>query len=117
METIRQLVVTADDYGIGPATSRAILELAAEGRVTNTVLLVNSPYAKEAVDAWKQTGMRLEMGWHPNLTLDEPVAPGRAVRSLVGPDGRFWPLGRFLLRAAAGCIRAEDVRVDERPRL
>ena len=78
VDAVRYLVVTADDFGIGPATSRGILDLAAEGLVTCTVLLVNSPYAAEAVDAWKATGRRLELGWHPCLTLDPPVAPPQA---------------------------------------
>jgi len=112
VDGIRALVVTADDFGIGPATSRAILELAAEGRVTGTVLLVNTPYAEEAVRAWRQAGMALEMGWHPNLTLDAPVLPVKQVPSLVGPDGRFWPLGSFLRRTAFGRINAAEVRAE-----
>ena len=47
----RSLIVVADDYGIGPATSRGILDLAAEGLVTGAVLLVNSPHAAEGVRA------------------------------------------------------------------
>ena len=50
----RFLVVTADDFGIGPATTHGILELALQGRVTATVLLVNSPHAEAAVRAWRQ---------------------------------------------------------------
>ena len=38
MQPKRYLVVTADDFGIGPATSRGILDLAGEGLVTATVL-------------------------------------------------------------------------------
>src|SRR5205823_10069553 len=37
MEPHRCLMVVADDYGIGPETSRAILELAQAGVVTGTV--------------------------------------------------------------------------------
>jgi len=47
----RYLTVVADDFGIGPATSRGILDLAAKNLVTGTVLIVNSPYAEEAVRA------------------------------------------------------------------
>src|SRR5262245_10220496 len=75
MEAARFLVVIADDDGIGPQTSRAILELAARGIVTGTVLLVNSPYAADAVRNWRQSGAGMEIGWHPCLTLDAPVAP------------------------------------------
>ncbi|HWG41681.1 MAG TPA: ChbG/HpnK family deacetylase [Gemmataceae bacterium] len=98
MDATRFLVVIADDYGIGPETSRAILELAARGVVTGTVLLVNSPHAEDAVRAWRQSGTHLEMGWHPCLTLDPPVAPAHRVTSLVGSDGCLLPLSHLLAR-------------------
>ena len=108
----RYLVVTADDFGIGPATSRGILDLAAEGLVSCTVLLVNSPYASEAVDAWKVAGRPLEIGWHPCLTLDRPILPAAQVPSLVRPDGSFWALGAFLRRLLRGAIRAEEIQAE-----
>jgi predicted glycoside hydrolase/deacetylase ChbG (UPF0249 family) len=108
----RYLVVTADDFGIGPATSRGILDLAAEGLVTCTVLLVNSPYAGDAVDAWRAAGRRLELGWHPCLTLDRPVLSAADVPSLVRPDGSFWPLGAFVRRLLRGAIRTEEVKAE-----
>jgi predicted glycoside hydrolase/deacetylase ChbG (UPF0249 family) len=114
MSPSRYLVVVADDFGIGPAVSRAILELAAEGRITATVLLVNSPYAEQAVRAWRQAGKPVELGWHPCLTLDRPVLPADRVPSLVGPDGCFWPLGAFLRRSLLGALRAEEVRAELR---
>jgi predicted glycoside hydrolase/deacetylase ChbG (UPF0249 family) len=110
----RFLVVVADDYGIGPETSRAILELAAEGVVTGTVLLVNSPYAAESVRHWQRSGTGLELGWHPCLTLDAPVAPPGRVPSLVGPDGRLWPLGRFLTRLTLKRIRPTEIEAELR---
>lgn len=112
MDATRYLVVLADDFGIGPATSRGILDLAAEGVVTGSVLLVNSPHAADAVRAWRQSGIPLELGWHPCLTLDAPVAPPGRVPSLVGPDGRFWPLAQFLARLLVGRIRAADVATE-----
>jgi predicted glycoside hydrolase/deacetylase ChbG (UPF0249 family) len=105
----RFLIVTADDFGIGPATSEGILDLAREGVVTAAVLLVNTPFAAEAVQAWRRAGSLPEMGWHPCLTLDSPVLPTSQVPSLVRPDGRFWPLGAFLRRLHLGLIRREDV--------
>jgi len=110
MDATRFLIVLADDYGIGPETSRGILELAARGVVTGTVLMVNTPYALDAVRAWRQSGAIPEMGWHPCLTMDPPAAGAERVPSLVGPDGCMWPLGRFLKRLATGRVRAEDVK-------
>ncbi len=109
MDATRFLIVMADDYGIGPETSRGILELAARGIVTGTVLMVNSPHAPEAVQQWRKSGARLEMGWHPCLTIDAPVAGADRVPSLVGPDGTMWALGKFLKRLMTGRVRAEDI--------
>jgi predicted glycoside hydrolase/deacetylase ChbG (UPF0249 family) len=110
--TERHLVVTADDFGIGPATSQGILDLAAQGLVTCTVLLVNAPHAEHAVRAWRQAGRPLELGWHPCLTLDAPVLPRERVASLVGPDGNFWPLRAFLRRICLGQIAGDEVEAE-----
>jgi chitin disaccharide deacetylase len=112
VEDKRYLVVTADDFGIGPATSEGILELAARGLVTGTVLLVNSPHAAGAVQHWRQTGAALELGWHPCLTLDRPILPAREVPTLVQPDGRFWGLGAFLSRLLLGRLGAAEIEAE-----
>jgi predicted glycoside hydrolase/deacetylase ChbG (UPF0249 family) len=110
----RYLLVTADDYGIGPATSQGILDLAARGLVTGSVLLVNSPYAEEAVHAWRRAGQPMELGWHPCLTLDRPLAPAGSVASLIDSEGRFWPLGRFVRRLWLRQIASAEIEIELR---
>jgi len=56
--------------------------------------------------------MPFELGWHPNLTLDRPVLPSHCVRSLVGADGRFRPLGRFLARLLRGRVKATELAAE-----
>jgi predicted glycoside hydrolase/deacetylase ChbG (UPF0249 family) len=114
VEGKRYLLVTADDFGIGPATSQGILDLAADGLVTGTVLLANSPHAEKAVRAWRKAGRPIELGWHPCLTLDKPVLPASRVPSLVAADGRFHSLGRLLCRLSLGRIRAAEVEAELR---
>jgi predicted glycoside hydrolase/deacetylase ChbG (UPF0249 family) len=109
MHAPRQLIVIADDFGIGLETSRGVLDLAARGVVTGSVLLVNSPYAEQAVRFWRKSGSRPELGWHPCLTLDAPVCPPDEVPSLISPQGTLWPLGRFLTRLACGLIRWREI--------
>ena len=92
MRQQRYLIVVADDFGIGPETTRGILELGAKGLVTGTVLLANSPHAEQAIKAWRLAGEPVEIGWHPCLTLDGPILPPECVASLVGPDGQSIPL-------------------------
>jgi len=117
MKPLRRLVVVADDLGIGPETSRGILELASEGRLTATVLLVTSPYAAEAVRAWQQAGRPCALGWHACLTLDRPVLSPSKVPSLVNRDGRFWPLPSFLWRLACRRLSATEIQAELRAQL
>lgn len=102
MDRARTLYVVADDFGIGPETTRGILTVAEAGRLTATVLLVNTPYTEDAVREWDRAGRPMAVGWHPNLTLDTPVLPPEEVPTLVGPDGRFHKLGKFLKKAMFG---------------
>jgi predicted glycoside hydrolase/deacetylase ChbG (UPF0249 family) len=111
---LRRLIVMADDFGIGPATSQAILDLAIQGKVTGTVLIVNSPYAAEAVASWRERGIPLEIGWHPNLTLDCPISAPDQVPSLVRKDGTFHSLGSFMKRLLLGRIRWEHAEIELR---
>ena len=94
----RYLLVNADDFGIGPATSQGILDLALQGRITSAVLMVNSPFAEHDVRAWEKAGKPMELGWHPCLTMDPPIMPAAHVSSLVGTDGCLWPLDQFIDR-------------------
>src|SRR5262245_7573207 len=108
-KSLRQLLVIADDIGIGPNTTTGILQLAAQGIVTGSALLVNSPYAVDAIHKWRRMGAPLELGWHPNLTLDAPLAPPAEVASLVRADGTFWPLGAFLKRWMLGLLKPPEI--------
>jgi predicted glycoside hydrolase/deacetylase ChbG (UPF0249 family) len=112
MDATRYLVVVADDYGIGPETSRAILELAGRGILTGTVLMVNSPYAADAVAQWRRGGAPLELGWHPCLTQDPPTAPAAQVSSLIGPDGSLLPLGSLVPRLLSRRIPAAEIETE-----
>jgi chitin disaccharide deacetylase len=112
VDSRRYLIVMADDFGIGMPTSQAILDLAEQGIVKATVLLVNSPFAEEAIAAWRGRGCKPDLGWHPCLTMDRPVCRPDRVPSLVDAAGRFLPLGRFLGRLFAGRIRAAEVRAE-----
>jgi chitin disaccharide deacetylase len=117
MTRARCLLVVADDFGIGPETSRGILDLAALGRVTGTVLLVNSPHAEQAVYAWRSANCALEVGWHPCLTLDGSVLPAQRVPSLVDSGGRFHSLGGFLCRSTLGRIDPAEIDRELRAQL
>jgi predicted glycoside hydrolase/deacetylase ChbG (UPF0249 family) len=105
----RSLLVIADDFGIGPEVSRGILELMSLGSVTGTVLIVNSPNAESAAKRWSLAGQPGEMGWHPNLTMDEPVSPAGQVPSLLTHGRKLAPLSKLLLRMATGRVKYQEL--------
>lgn len=111
------LVITADDFGIGPDTSRGILDLAARGALTSTVLLVNSPYAVESVAMWRRAGQPIELGWHPCLTLDRPILPPAQIPSLVNAQGGFRTLGQLLKSLMLGQVNRSEVQAELRAQL
>ena len=113
----RKLLITADDYGIGPNTSRGILDLAEAGAISATVLLVNSPYAEVAVRDWRTSQVPLVMGWHPCLTLDRPVLDPELVPSLVNAAGQFHSLNRFLIQLFRGEIKPQEIRIELKAQL
>ena len=113
----RQLLVIADDIGIGPNTTAGILQLASQGVLTGSALLVNSPYTVEAVKQWRRHGAPVELGWHPNLTLDTPIAPASEIPSLLRADGTFWPLKTFLKRWFLGLFEAREIEIEWRCQL
>jgi predicted glycoside hydrolase/deacetylase ChbG (UPF0249 family) len=113
----RALLVVADDFGIGPPTTAGILHLAGKGVVSATVLLVNSPYATDAVALWNRAGRPMDLGWHPNLTLDAPIMPAALVPSLVNPQGKFWPLPVFLRRWLLGRMEPREIEAEFRAQL
>ncbi len=113
----RKLLVIADDFGIGPEVSRAILELAHLQLVSGSVLLVNSPFAEAAVESWRKAGRPMELGWHPCFTLDRPILPPQQVPSLTRPDGRFLSLGRLMSRLFLGRVNAGEVEAELRAQL
>src|SRR6185312_3185136 len=96
-EEIR-LVVNADDFGMSAAISRGILRAHRAGIVTSTSLLGNAadlPAARSMLSEAPKLGV----GVHLTLCGGGPVAAVDAVRSLLAPDGAFWPRGQDFIAA------------------
>lgn len=105
----RRLVVVADDLGAGPQVSAGILECAKQGLLTATLLQTNSPYAEDAVRAWRRAGEPCALGWHPCLTMDRPLTQAP---SLTDASGAFRGLGGFLRRWLLGRLNASELKAE-----
>jgi predicted glycoside hydrolase/deacetylase ChbG (UPF0249 family) len=106
----RALVVTADDFGFGRATSAGIVQAHREGPVTATSMMtVTGDHVRASVPLLA-TAPELEVGLHLVLTdVGAPALVAREGSGLVGADGRFRKNPEFWRRALAGRVDREAV--------
>ncbi|HET6952352.1 MAG TPA: ChbG/HpnK family deacetylase, partial [Acidimicrobiales bacterium] len=107
----RLLIVNADDYGLTPAVSRAILRAHRDGIVTSTSVLALGPGFAGSAAALRDTE-GIGVGVHLAAVGEDPPLLGpREVPTLVDRRGRLAPSWRvFLPRMAAGRIDPDDLR-------
>ncbi len=87
---MKQVIVTADDFGLSPEVNEAV-RLAHEGGVlTCASLMVAAPAAGEAV-VLARSRPGLKVGLHLTLVDGRPVLPANEVPDLVDASGRFRP--------------------------
>jgi hopanoid biosynthesis associated protein HpnK len=115
--SVRQLVVSADDFGVAPDVNQAVAEAHRDGVLTNASLMVMGAAAPEAVRL-AHTLPALGVGLHLVLVQGRPAAPRHRVPRLLRADGHFRdaPVATGLRyawlalgRRGAGQLRAEIV--------
>lgn len=89
------IVLCADDYGLSPGVSRAIVELAGAGRLSATGCMTVSPFWAEHAAWLMPLAERIDVGLH--LTLSDQRALGPLPR--LAPEGRLPALPRLAPRA------------------
>ena len=82
---MKQLIVTADDFGYSKYTNKAIIECFRKGIVTSTSLIVNTKYFSESIKLLKQN-KNLDIGIHVNLTEFKPLTKSKI---LIDKNGNF----------------------------
>lgn len=97
IKTPRSILLSADDYGIAPGVSRAILDLVEAGRLTGTSCMTVSPFWPEHATWLRPHAGRAEIGLHFVLTDMRPLGP----MPRLAPNGRFPSLPRALALASA----------------
>ncbi len=85
---MKQLIVTADDFGAALEVNEAVEAGHRAGVLTAASLMVSAPAAADAVArARRMPGLRV--GLHLVLVEGRPTLPASRVTRLVGPDGSF----------------------------
>jgi chitin disaccharide deacetylase len=106
-----RLILCADDYGLAPGVSRAILRLLAAGRLSATSCMSLGPAWAEHAAALKPHAETADIGLHLTLTDHRPLGPMPG----LAPEGELPPVGALLARTLIGRIdRAEIAQELER---
>ena len=85
---MKQLIVTADDFGADLSVNEAVEEAHVRGVLTAASLMVAAPAAADAVARARQLPS-LAVGLHLVLVEGRPVSAAADIPDLVGPDGQF----------------------------
>jgi hopanoid biosynthesis associated protein HpnK len=109
---VKQLVVTADDFGLCDAVNEAVEQAHTNGILSAASLMVAEDAAADAVARARRLP-GLGVGLHLVLVDGKPMLPPDRVPDLVGPDGRFFPdpqragVRLYMSRAARDQARQE----------
>jgi hopanoid biosynthesis associated protein HpnK len=85
---VKQLIVTADDFGAAHEVNMAVEQAHLHGVLTAASLMVGAPAAAEAVTLAKRLPS-LRVGLHLVLADGVPILPASQVGDLVDASGRF----------------------------
>jgi chitin disaccharide deacetylase len=106
-----RFVLCADDFAMTPGVSRAIVELAAAGRLSATGAMTNRPHWRTWAPEIAAHAATIDIGVHLNLTCAAPLGQMK----LLAPGGEFPALSQIikaalLSEAARAEISAEIAR-------
>lgn len=109
------LIVNADDFGYFNCVSNGILELAAEGRLTATAVMANSPNFSAQAARLKSCAS-LDVGVHLNVTYGKPLT-ARMAAKLDFNNGVFPSKGRLASSILSRRVSADDVEAEWREQI
>jgi hopanoid biosynthesis associated protein HpnK len=84
----RRLIVNADDFGRSQSINQAVVRAHREGILTSASLMVNAPFAGEAVALARQNPA-LGVGLHLTLACGASALPSKIIPQLVNPQQQF----------------------------
>lgn len=107
----RQLIITADDYGMCEPVNQAIEACMANGVVRATCVMANMP-AFDAAAGLRQKFPHCSLGIHWTVTQGCPVLPQDKVPTLVGRNGEFHSPSDFRRLWLLGQIEKSELQAE-----
>ena len=99
----KRLIVNADDFGMDPYCSEAIIELASLNLLSSTTILANL-CSQDYLNAI--THLPISTGIHVNLIEGKPLSSSEKVTSLIDKNGYFKSSARLLFDFVSGKINS-----------
>lgn len=89
MNRATKIIINADDLGFSPNVNAAVLRCAERGTITAASVMVNMPFAEEALMQIQQHVPHMSLALHFTLTSGKPVSSPRDIPMLVDTNGLF----------------------------
>ena len=103
-----RVILCADDYGISPAVSAGIAELAAAGRLSAMSCMVTFGEWPDLAQRALALRPQIAIGLHLNLTVGSPLGP----LPHLAPTGQLPTAGGLIGAAARGAIDASEIKAE-----
>ena len=84
---MKYLIINADDFGFSPQINRGICDAFVNGVVTDTSVLIHSPYAEEALSMASE--IKLPVGIHIDFVTEYALNHDLNKREALGPEGQL----------------------------
>ena len=88
-QSVRRLIVNADDFGLSPSVNEAVVRAHREGILTSASLMVSEPGFDEAVKLAKENPRLGASGLHLTLLMGHSALPPAQIPWLVNTRGEF----------------------------
>ncbi|QSX09603.1 ChbG/HpnK family deacetylase [Alkalibacter rhizosphaerae] len=106
---MKNLLITADDFGMCQIVDQAILDLIELGMITTTNVITNMETLKNSA-LLKEKYPRISVGIHWNVSTGKPTCRPEKVSTLLNENGDFYDGDRFKRRISKGLIQPAQLR-------
>lgn len=107
----KQLIVTADDYGMCDAVNEAIDECLEAGGLGATCVMTNMTEL-DAVPGLRRRFPHASIGLHWTLTQGRPLLPARLIPTILNEDGTFLGFAELRRRLLRRQVKLDHIRAE-----